>query len=297
MGIKAFKQIEAGTVTRSLLAAAVITELDQIATNTTAIAAINDSLGQPNGIATLNAQGALTASQIHSLALHGYAGEVNSEAEMLALTTNIDGTPIEKGDRVDRLDLGRTLIFSGGDLTDAANWKKILAENTVVTSLRNTSGTVMGEVGVVTLADVAFSGAAADVSGLADVATSGAAADVSLADAGELYDATTVEAALAEVMGDLNQEVADRQNAINNVKTDAVTAATLVEGTVTGTQDDSNNAFTISGVDTSKHVFFFRDGIEQLAAGFASRSGSSVTTTISAPASDEALKVFGYPNP
>ena len=44
---------------------------------------------------------------------------------------------------------------------------------------------------------------------LADVATSGAAADVSIVDQGGLYDAATVEAALAEAMGKINANAQD----------------------------------------------------------------------------------------
>ena len=301
MGIKAWKQIELKSVTRALLEQSVQDELAQVGLNQTAIAAISNSIGMPGGIASLNNNGNLPASQHGSISLMGFAGEVNSEAEMLALTVNNDGTSIEKGDRVDRLDIGRTLIFGGGDLTDPANWNPILAENASVTTVRNTSGS-QSETGVVTLSDIAFSGNVADLAGIAAVATSGAAGDVAIVDSGDNFTATDVEGALAENAQRVADEATARGQAVSQAVQTAQTAtnaaqvaATLVEGTFTGTQDDANNAFTVAGIDTSKPVFLYRDGVEQLSAQFATRDGSNITTTVSAPASDESIKVFGYP--
>ena len=312
MGIKAYKQIEQGTVTEALLDAPLVAKIALIAANGLAIAAITNSVGVAGGIAPLNAAGVVPASHTGSIYLKGKAESVNSEAEMLALTVNRDGTPMEQGDRVDRLDLGRTMIYDGGGLTDPDNWSMILAENAAVTAVRNASGTV-DETGVVTFSDIAFSGSISDLAGAAAVATSGAANDVVIADSGDLFVATDVEGALAENAQSIKDEAIARGQAISseaNARSQAIEAeanardiaiteakasATLVEGTVTGVQDDINNTFTISGVDTSKMVTLHRDGVDQLKAGFATISGSTITTTVSAPASDERLVVTGYP--
>ena len=67
---------------------------------------------------------------------------------------------------------------------------------------------------------------------LADVATSGAAADVSIVDAGGLYDAATVEAALAEAMGKINANAED--------------AVVTVSKTTGGSGDDYVYRYTFS---------------------------------------------------
>lgn len=73
---------------------------------------------------------------------------------------------------------------------------------------------------------------------LADVAYSGTAADVAIVDTAEKFTATNVEAALAELKGDVAQEASDRANAITQEVTDRNTAiATAIDGldaTITG---------------------------------------------------------------
>ncbi len=286
MSIKAFKQIEAGTVTLSLLEASVQTSLANVAANTTGIAAINSAKAQPSGFASLDAGGKVPANQMPPVALSEYKGEVADEAAMVLLTA-------EQGDWVSRTDDASDYILGGADSTVAANWRLITSPNTGVTSMANTSGSISGQNGAVTLADIAFSGQAADIAGLSDVATSGDGADVSFSDGSSIFTAIDVDGALTEVMTKVNSNKVATDIAIGN----AVTGAQLISGVLAGTQDDANNAFTVSGIDTTRAVFMYRDGIEQLSSGFATLSGSNITTVISAPASDEVIKVFGYPLP
>lgn len=286
MGIKAYQQIEALSVTRSLLSAAVQTELDQIATNTSGIQGINDKIGAASGIAPLGADSKIPVNYLPAASLGEFAGEVADEAGMAAVTA-------QQGDWVYRQDTGTHWMLSGADSAVASNWREFTSPDDGVISLRNVSGTITGQQGTVTLADVAFSGAAADITGLSAIATSGSANDASYSGTGTNYLTSAANAGAA--LTALDAQVKSNTDGIATAAADAVTAATLVQGTITGTKDGSNNAFSIGGVDTAKAVFVYRDGIEQLSSGFATRSGANLTTVISAPESDEAMVVFGYP--
>lgn len=294
-GILAYKQLQDASVTRALLAAAVITELDQIGTNTAAIQAINDAKGAANGFAPLGSDGVVPGEFIGSL----HSSEAFIVTSMAELTASSLRHPVtndipRRGD-IARIESGneatqRTLLLVGADYAVEANWSEWLNPTDGVFALRDVSGNNMDKRGTVTLADVAFTGAAADVSGLATVATSGNAADVALADSGDLFTATSVEAGLAEAMEAANAAAISAQN--------AQTGSTLIAGTVSGDKGTANKAYTISGLDTSKQIFFFRDGVEILQAGFATKSGSTVTliASVAAVDTDENLSVVGYPN-
>ncbi|MEZ5537648.1 MAG: hypothetical protein R3F02_18765 [Thiolinea sp.] len=171
------KQIADNAITEVELAVALQTKVAQITTNQTDIANIVASKGAANGIATLGADGKLPASQIPAIAVSDFLGEVADEASMLALTG-------QRGDWAVRTDESKTYMLAGDDASVLANWKEIVSPSDGVTALRNTSGSQTGLNGVVTLADVAFSGAANDVS---------------YTDAD--YAATDVAGALTEVMG------------------------------------------------------------------------------------------------
>lgn len=232
--INAATQIIDGTVGMALFDTAVQAEINQITTNKNDIAAIIASKGSANGIATLNAAGVLPNSQVPALGIGEYAGVVSSESAMLAATTNVNGSPIEAGDWIDRSDTNETFRYIGGGLTDVNNWKPILTGANGVTSLKNASGSIVGETGVVTLADVAFSGAAADVS-------------FSHAS----YAASDVSAALIEVMGKADGNASD----ITNIQGDITNINTALDGKLdtskliqavdcTGVIDGTNKAFT-----------------------------------------------------
>ena len=280
MGIKAYKQVEALSVTLNLLDAdtqAKINKIDPLKADFDLFVATK---AQASGLASLDANGKLLTTQLPALALTE-TNTVASEAVMLALTA-------QKGDVAVRTDVDKTYILAGEDPAVLADWVEILTPLDGVTAIMRNGNALTGQVA---LAEIAFTGDVADLTGLADVAKSGAAGDVAIADAGGLYNATTAEGAFAEVMAKVDKEITDRTNALN----DAKAAVTLVKGTLIGTKDDSNTAFTVTGLDTSKILFLYRDGVEQLSSGFATRAGAAITTVLSAPASDEAMEVYGYP--
>jgi hypothetical protein len=292
MGIKAYKQIEALSVTLNLLDQDTQDKIGKIDTIESDLNDLIDSKGQNSGITPLDANGFVPTAHIKALYIGNTFVAADEAAMLVAEATDKRGvlTAVELGDVMIRSDLGGTSYKLGGnDPTVLANWVKLFDAQHGVTGVL-IDGTT--HTGLVSLAKIAETGDVADLTGLADIATSGNAADVAIADAGGLYDATTAEAAFAEVMEKVNQEVTDRTNAINSAKT----AVILVKGTLTGTKNGTNTSFTIGGLDTSKALFLYRDGIEQLSSGFATRDGATVTTAISAPESDEAMEVFGYPN-
>jgi len=232
--INAATQIIDGSVGMALFDTAVQAEFNQITTNKNDIAAILASKGVANGIATLDASGALPHAQLPSLAIGDYAGVVASESAMLAATVNVNGNPIEAGDWIDRSDTNETYRYIGGGLNDANNWKPILTGTGGVNSLKNASGSVSGQTGIVTLADVAFSGASADVT-------------FSHAS----YTASNVSTALIEVMQKANDNAGD----ISTIQGDISTINTTLDGKLdtskliqavdcTGVIDGTNKAFT-----------------------------------------------------
>lgn len=268
--INAATQIIDGTVNLDLLDAQLQAKMAQVEVNKTDIAAILASKGAANGIATLDAGGELLHSQLPSLAVGDYAGVVNSEAAMLAATTNENGTPIEAGDWIDREDDDATYRFIGGATTDINNWKRIRTGSEGVSSLKNASGTVNGQTGIVTLADVAFSGASQDVS---------------FSDAS--YTATNVKAALVEVMakaaaneGDIttiNTEITD----INTELAGKLDVSKLIQAVdCTGTIDGTNKSFTApASVGTITAVYV--GGQRMRPSDFTVGAGNVITFTAS----------------
>ena len=213
-------QIADGAISRVELDVALQNEITQITTNKNNIQAIIDSKGAANGLATLGADGKLSASQIPQITISDFLGEVASEAGLLALTG-------QRGDWAIRTDNKTSYMLVAEDATLAASWKAIVTPDDGVTALRNTSGTQTGLNGVVTLADVAFSGSANDVS---------------FADAS--YTATTVKGALVEVMGkvsDVEADVATLETAMGG-KLALAGFSPYVE--LTGIIDGNNATFT-----------------------------------------------------
>lgn len=232
--INAATQIIDGSVGMALFDTAVQAQFTQVTTNKNDIAAIVASKGVANGIATLTAAGVLPSAQLPSLAIGDYAGVVASEAAMLAKTTNLNGSPIEAGDWIDRSDTNETYRYIGGGLSDPNNWKPILTGTGGVNSLKNASGSVSGQTGIVTLADVAFSGASGDVT-------------FSHAS----YTAGNVSAALIEVMQKANDnagDITDIQGDITNINTSLsgkLDVSKLIQAVdCTGVIDGTNKAFT-----------------------------------------------------
>lgn len=222
-------QIADNAVGYAELSVALQGNIDQIAVNQTNISNIVASKGAANGIATLGADGKLLSAQIPAIAVSDFLGEVSSEAGLLALTG-------QRGDWAIRTDNKTSYMLIGEDATQAANWKAIVTPDDGVTALRNASGTVSGQNGVVTLANVAFSGAANDVS---------------FSDAS--FTATTVAAALVEAKAAATTAATAASNVANDVATLTTTVGSKVSLTgitpylpLTGTIDGSNKTFTSS---------------------------------------------------
>ena len=220
-------QIADGAISRVELDVALQNEITQITTNKNNIQAIIDSKGAANGLATLGADGKLSASQIPQITISDFLGEVSSEAGLLTLTG-------QRGDWAIRTDNKTSYMLIAENATLAASWKAIVTPDDGVTALRNTSGTQTGLNGVVTLADVAFSGSANDVS---------------FADAS--YTATTVKGALVEVMGkvsDVEADVATLETAMSG-KLALAGFSPYVEltGTINGTNDTFTSPVDLTG--------------------------------------------------
>jgi hypothetical protein len=92
--------------------------------------------GAANGVATLNSDGKLTASQIPSIAITS-TFVVANEAAMLALTT------AEEGDVAVRQDLSKSFILTAGDRTVAASWQELLSPTDSVQSVNGQQGSVV----------------------------------------------------------------------------------------------------------------------------------------------------------
>lgn len=291
LGIKAYKHIAAGTVKQTLLEAAVVTKLNKIATIETNLNNFMAQKAANSGLCDLDAGGFVPTSRIKALYV-GNTFVAANEAGMLvsqALDKRGIMTAVELGDVMIRTDQGGTSWkLAGDDPTVLANWVKLFSAIDGVTGV-SVDGTT--HTGLIVLAKVAKTGDINDLAGVATVAKTGVAEDVGIIDANGLFVATNVEAALKESALKIANEITDRQFAVTN----AITNATLVAGTISGTQNGGNNTFTIAGLDTSKPMFFYRDGIEHLSFGGATMNGSTLTTVITAPESDEVLKIFGYP--
>lgn len=247
--INAAKQVRAGTISYALLNTALAAQVDQIDINKTDIANIIASKAAANGIATLDGSGKLLSSQIPAIAVSDFLGEASNEAGMLALTG-------QKGDWMTRTDENQSYMIIANDGSSASDWREISTPLDGVTSLRNSSGSVTGLNGVVTLADVAFSGAAADIAF--------AHAD---------YTATDVDGALVEVMGKAKTNETNVTN-LTNAMTGKLDAAKVKRGVnLVGTIDGSNKVFSVPEASAagSLQVYFGgqrqREGVDYTVAG------------------------------
>ena len=91
--------------------------------------------GAVNGVATLNSDGKLSASQVPSIAITS-TFVVADETAMLAITT------AEEGDVAVRTDLNKSFILGSGDRTQVASWIELLSPTDAVQSVNGQSGTV-----------------------------------------------------------------------------------------------------------------------------------------------------------
>lgn len=265
--INADKQIRQKTVGLGLLAQAVQDEINQVAVNKADIAAIKASKGAANGIATLGSDSKLSPSQIPSVAISDFLGEVATVAGLITLVG-------ERGDWATVVPTDPTqsqsYMLIGDDATVAANWKEIRTPMDGVSSVRNTSGTVSGLNGVVTLSDVAFSGLASDL-GFTDGS----------------YTATNVAGALVEVMGKVTTAESDIdaiQTALQDVPTNAKTKKAVA---LTGTIDGTNKVFSIPEAFVTGTLEVFFNGVYKRLALDYTVSGTTVTLNASPDYEDE----------
>lgn len=92
--------------------------------------------GAVNGVATLNASGKLTSSQIPAIAITD-TFVVASQVAMLALST------AETGDVAVRSDLNKSFILAGTDPSVLADWQELLTPTDVVLSVNGATGVVV----------------------------------------------------------------------------------------------------------------------------------------------------------
>lgn len=92
--------------------------------------------GAANGVATLGADGKLTASQIPAIAITD-TFVVANEAAMLALST------AEQGDVAVRTDLNKSFILVSGLPSVLGNWQELLSPTDQVQSVNGQTGTVV----------------------------------------------------------------------------------------------------------------------------------------------------------
>lgn len=231
--INAAKQVRAQSIGYALLDAGLASEVDQIDLNKTAIADIVASKATAGGIATLGLDGYVLPSQLRQAGIAEHKGEVTVLADLVTVTDAdrgdvVDVVPFMADGTTPDTENAQSYFLFGDDATVADDWKPVRSPKDGVTSLRSQSGSVSGLNGLVTLADVAFSGAAADVSF--------AHAD---------YTATDVDGALIEVMGETKTNASDISN-LTTAMADKLDAAKVKRGvTMTGTIDQANKTFSV----------------------------------------------------
>lgn len=257
--INAAKQVRDETINLAKLDTALQAEVAQIDTNKTAIAEIIASKAAAGGLATLGLDGYVLPGQLRQAGIAEYKGEVATLAD---LTTVTDA---DRGDVVDVVPAGdpdnaQSYFLFGDDPTVASDWKPVRSPKDGVTSLRNAAGTVTGLNGVVTLADVAFSGAANDVA-------------FSHAD----YTAADVDAALVEVMAKAKSNESSVSTLTSSLA-DKLDAAKMKRGVnMTGTIDGSNKVFQIPEALASGSVQVYFGGQRLRETTDYSISGQDVT--------------------
>ena len=106
------------------------------ATQTALDAKVNTSaLGAVSGVATLDSAGKLLTTQLPNLAISEYLGTAATQTAMLALTG-------QKGDWVNRSDIGTVFIITGDTPSQIASWTQLNYPTAPVTSVAGKTGTV-----------------------------------------------------------------------------------------------------------------------------------------------------------
>lgn len=104
-------------------------------TNARVDAEIGTMKGVPNGLATLDASGKLTGSQVPAIAVNE-TYVVASQAAMLALSANV-------GDTAVRTDISETFILQATPASTLSNWVQLLFPTGGVTSFNGRTGAVV----------------------------------------------------------------------------------------------------------------------------------------------------------
>lgn len=92
--------------------------------------------GAANGVASLDAQSKLLASQLPAIALVEYLGAAANQAAMLALVG-------QSGDWTVRTDLGTTWVITGSNPAQLASWTQLSYPTAPVTSVAGRAGVVV----------------------------------------------------------------------------------------------------------------------------------------------------------
>lgn len=209
------KQAKPFSIGLGLLAQSIQDTLGQVATNQGDITAINNSIGQANGIAPLDAAGKLATQYLPAMAI-GETFTVASEADMLSLVAQTGDVAVVTG-------IGNFRL-SANDPSIAANWVK-LVDNEGVESILIDGVAATGQV---SLHKIASTGDSAD-------AVFGAAGFVS----------TNAKDAIIEVKGAVTTETTAREQA------DLAIAQSVTDEGLARTQADTNLQSNIDVVSTA----------------------------------------------
>lgn len=121
----------AASTTRTILMPNANVDLGLVAT-----AIQSSEKGAANGVATLNASGKLSSSQVPAIAITD-TFVVSSEAAMLALSA------AERGDVAVRTDVSKSFILAGDDFATLADWQELLTPMSPVQSVNGQQGSVV----------------------------------------------------------------------------------------------------------------------------------------------------------
>lgn len=249
--INAAKQIAAKSVVLGLLEQSVQDALAQVPINTQSINDIIASKAAANGIATLDAGGKLLTSQLPALAI-GDTVTVTTEAAMFALTT----ADVQNGDVV---------VLATGDAATQKTYRVI--DSTKLDSADGYRQLLFPEQGVAAImrGGVAQTGQVS----LAEVAFTGAAVDVAFSNAG--FTAANVSAALIELKAANDQLATDYAAADETLQDNIDTLSTAVDSKVSlaklkfnvalsGDVDGTNKAFALPEAAANDTLCVFWNG-------------------------------------
>jgi hypothetical protein len=238
--INAAKQIADKSITLNLLAQSIQDELAQVQINKTNITAIINSKGLANGIATLDAGGKLNTNQLPALAI-GDTVTVASEAAMFALTTG----SVQKGDVV---------VVATGNIATQKTYRVI--DDTKLNSADGYRELLFPDQGVAAImrGGVAQTGQVS----LAEVAFTGAAADLAFSNAG--FIATNVSAALVELKAANDGLASDMTDVTDAVALKVSVADLKFNVALTGTIDGTNKAFALPEAAANDTLCMFWNG-------------------------------------